>query len=62
MDEIYNHVLELVKECGVVLQDGIKDCGIVTCKGASHDLVTVYDEKIEAILIEGIKKKFPAHK
>lgn len=41
---------------------GKKDCGEVRNKGANHDLVTYYDGKIEKILIEGIKAKYPLHK
>lgn len=62
MDEIYDHVLALTKESGVVLLEGIKDCGAVEIKTNFTDLVTVYDGKIEEILVEGIKKKYPHHK
>ncbi|KAG5669002.1 hypothetical protein PVAND_016905 [Polypedilum vanderplanki] len=62
IDDCFEFVRDLVRKCGEVLLEGFKDCGEVTIKTADHDLVTFYDGKIEEILIEGIKEKYPDHK
>jgi myo-inositol-1(or 4)-monophosphatase len=61
LDELYEFVLDLVKKCGDIFIEGLEDCGEVKTKGADHDLVTYYDGKIEEILINGIKEKYPDH-
>jgi myo-inositol-1(or 4)-monophosphatase len=58
----YNHAKSLILKCGEVLKEGYKDCGKVMSKSTEWDLVTVYDQKIEKILIDGILEKFPDHK
>lgn len=60
--ECFEFVQDLVKKSGDVLNEGFKDCGEVTVKTAYYDLLTLYDGKIEEMLMEGIKKKFPEHK
>lgn len=62
LDECFEFVHLLALKCGELLLEGFKDCGEVRNKGANHDLVTYYDGKIEEILIEGIKEKYPQHK
>jgi len=62
LDDCFAFVDNLVRQCGDILLEGFKDCGYVTNKGADHDLVTLYDGKIENVLIDGIKEKYPDHK
>jgi myo-inositol-1(or 4)-monophosphatase len=62
LDEIFEFVKDLVIKSGEALKEGFLNTGIVRTKTARHDLVTVWDEKVEDILINGIKKKYPTHK
>lgn len=62
LDDCYEFVHKLVVECGKVLKEGFKNTGVVTTKGAAHELVTFWDGEIEKILINGIKEKYPEHK
>lgn len=56
----FDYVLPLVKESGKVLLEA-KDF-LVETKEEDYDLVTVYDRKIEEILIRKIKERYPEHK
>ncbi|KAL7015725.1 hypothetical protein ACKWTF_016630 [Chironomus riparius] len=62
LDECFEFVQNLIRQCGDIFLDGFKDCGKVENKGSHYDLVTVYDRKIENVLINGIKEKYPNHK
>jgi myo-inositol-1(or 4)-monophosphatase len=62
LDECFEFVNSLVVQCGETLKEGFKNTGVVTTKGAAHDLVTFWDNEIEKILIAGIKQKYPEHK
>lgn len=62
LDECYNFMHELILKCGDVLLEGFKNTGVVTTKGAAHDLVTFWDGEIEKILMNGIRAKYPDHK
>jgi fructose-1,6-bisphosphatase/inositol monophosphatase family enzyme len=61
LDECFEFVSNLVKECGEVLKEGFKNCGEITIKTAEHDIVTIYDKKIEDILMKRIAEKYPEH-
>lgn len=75
--EYYNFILPLVLQAGKVsvffyvrqiLTDSLKvmkeatDVAIEYKKDVIHDLVTVYDRKIEEVIIQNIKEKYPEHK
>lgn len=62
LDECFEFVCKLVQECGETFKEGFKNCGEVKNKGEDHDLVTIYDGKIEKILMDGIAEKYPVHK
>ncbi|XP_070507882.1 inositol monophosphatase 1-like [Chironomus tepperi] len=62
LNECFVFVENLVRQCGEILIYGFKDCGEVENKGSHYDLVTIYDRKIENVLINGIKEKYPKHK
>lgn len=62
LDECFAFVNELVLKCGDVLREGFINTGVVTTKGAAHDLVTFWDGEIEKILFAGIREKYPSHK
>nr|XP_023029614.1 inositol monophosphatase 1-like [Leptinotarsa decemlineata] len=60
IEEYFDFVLPLVKEAGKSLLTAA-DYEVET-KQEVYDLVTVYDRKIEDVLIKNIKKKWPQHK
>lgn len=62
IEECFIYVQGLAKECGILLNEGIKNCGEVTVKDHFYELLTLYDGKIEKILMDGILAKYPNHK
>ncbi|KAG5876506.1 hypothetical protein JTB14_008443 [Gonioctena quinquepunctata] len=60
IEEYFNFVLPLIKEAGAELLTA-KDYEVEQ-KTEIYDLVTVYDRKIEDVLIKQIKEKWPHHK
>ncbi|XP_011200461.2 uncharacterized protein LOC105224163 [Bactrocera dorsalis] len=59
----YNVALEVVMKCGPLLREGygVADADYKQ-KTATYDLVTVYDKKVEDILVEGLQTAFPESK
>ncbi|KAL6264733.1 hypothetical protein P5V15_004831 [Pogonomyrmex californicus] len=58
----YNFVLNLTVESGKVIHDAFQGSKKVETKAGDWDLVTQYDRKVEAILIDNLAKRFPTHK
>nr|CAH7719644.1 unnamed protein product [Callosobruchus chinensis] len=58
--EYFDYALQLVKEAGKVLLTA-KDYEVES-KSDVYDLVTVYDRKIEEVLVKKLKEKWPDHK
>jgi fructose-1,6-bisphosphatase/inositol monophosphatase family enzyme len=61
LTECFEFVQDLVHQCGPVLLEGFKDCGIVETKTNFRDVVTKYDREIEGILMAGIRGRYPGH-
>uniref|UniRef100_A0A2M4BW25 Inositol-1-monophosphatase n=1 Tax=Anopheles marajoara TaxID=58244 RepID=A0A2M4BW25_9DIPT len=56
-------VLELVKQCNDIVLEGYRTASKrVEVKGKHWDLVTEYDQRVEDVLIVGIRAHFPHHK
>uniref|UniRef100_A0A2M4BUZ7 Inositol-1-monophosphatase n=1 Tax=Anopheles marajoara TaxID=58244 RepID=A0A2M4BUZ7_9DIPT len=56
-------VLELVKQCNDIVLEGYRTASKrVEVKGKHWDLVTEYDQRVEDVLIAGIRAHFPHHK
>ncbi|GAB0086934.1 Inositol monophosphatase [Sergentomyia squamirostris] len=62
LQECFNYVLDLVKKGGEVIVEGFTKTKLVKTKEFAADLVTEYDQKVEDIIIEGIRVKYPNHK
>lgn len=61
VQDYYNFVLPLVKECGnLFLEARNEDMEVVN--KSTHDLVTKYDRQIEETLVKKISTKYPNHK
>ncbi|MFD1362424.1 inositol monophosphatase family protein [Lentibacillus salinarum] len=60
--EFLNTSLNIVRESGEMLIDGIKSSFNVDRKESKFDLVTEWDKKIESFITEKIQDAFPNHK
>lgn len=56
-----NKVIEIAKEAGEIAREGFRSNFNVEFKTNSSDLVTEYDKKSEAAIINFINKEFPGH-
>ncbi|XP_030758150.1 inositol monophosphatase 2-like [Sitophilus oryzae] len=59
--EYYDYVLPLIVDAGKALSK-VEDIEVEFKDSQVWDLVTIYDRKIEEILIDKIKEKYPTHK
>ncbi|KRZ43482.1 Inositol monophosphatase ttx-7 [Trichinella pseudospiralis] len=61
--EAYRVVLRLVQESGNLIRDAFRRAGAVNVmtKTSDVDLVTDVDQKVEQVLVDGIRSKFPDH-
>ncbi|XP_012236057.1 inositol monophosphatase 1-like [Linepithema humile] len=62
LDYCYDFVLNLTILSGKVIRDAFQGSKKIETKAGDWDLVTQYDRKIEAILIDNLAKRFPTHK
>ncbi|XP_020294748.1 inositol monophosphatase 1-like [Pseudomyrmex gracilis] len=62
LDCCYDFALDLIKESGKVIRDAFQGSKKIETKAGDWDLVTQYDKKVEAILIDNLAKQFPTHK
>lgn len=63
IQEAFDLALDLTKQCGPIVRDGFRNASkSVANKGRHWDLVTEYDRRVEAVLIEGLRKRFPDHR
>ncbi|MCX7876885.1 MAG: inositol monophosphatase [Melioribacteraceae bacterium] len=54
-------IIDITKQAGEILKDGFKKNFEIEFKTNSSNLVTEYDKKSEALIIDFIKKEFPDH-
>ncbi|XP_001650092.2 inositol monophosphatase 2 [Aedes aegypti] len=63
IQEAFDLALALTKQCGPIVLEGFRNSAKdVASKGRHWDLVTEYDRRVEDVLIEGLKKRFPDHR
>lgn len=62
LDECFDYVYKLTLECGKIVKEGASKAKTIETKAHRHDYVTEYDKKVEEILINGIRAKYPKHK
>uniref|UniRef100_A0A182NDH3 Inositol-1-monophosphatase n=1 Tax=Anopheles dirus TaxID=7168 RepID=A0A182NDH3_9DIPT len=59
----YDTAVGVVKQCNVLVQEGFRTATKrVEVKGKHWDLVTEYDQRVEDVLIAGLRERFPHHK
>ncbi|CAL9689476.1 unnamed protein product [Knipowitschia caucasica] len=59
-----DHAVAVARESGKVIQDSLQDqaqTGVQT-KSSSVDLVTETDQRVEQLIIQSVKSKFPTHR
>uniref|UniRef100_A0A182IXE8 Inositol-1-monophosphatase n=1 Tax=Anopheles atroparvus TaxID=41427 RepID=A0A182IXE8_ANOAO len=63
LKEAFDLAVELVKQCNEIVLEGYRTASKrVDVKGKHWDLVTEYDQRVEEVLIAGIRARFPHHK
>ncbi|XP_034945787.1 inositol monophosphatase 2-like [Chelonus insularis] len=62
LDHCYDFVMKLTIESAKIIREAIQGKKTIETKAGDWDLVTQYDKKVEAVLIAGLAKEFPAHK
>ncbi|XP_067109297.1 inositol monophosphatase 1 [Osmerus mordax] len=56
-----DHAVALARKAGSMVRDAVQNEMTITCKSSSVDLVTKTDQKVEKLIIESVKEKFPKH-
>uniref|UniRef100_A0A1B0CNZ5 Inositol-1-monophosphatase n=2 Tax=Lutzomyia longipalpis TaxID=7200 RepID=A0A1B0CNZ5_LUTLO len=62
LQECFNYVVNLVQKGGSIVEEGFTKTKEVKIKAFAADLVTEYDKRVEDLIIEGIREKYPNHK
>ncbi|XP_053670669.1 inositol monophosphatase 2-like [Anopheles nili] len=61
--DAFDAAVALVKQCSEIIVDGYRTASMrVEVKGKHWDLVTEYDQRVEDVLITGLRKRFPHHR
>ena len=61
MNTLLQTAIDAAQKAGKVLKEGFRTDYTISSKSQIHDLVTEYDHKSEAIIIETIRSSFPDH-
>ena len=61
MNTVLQTAIDAAQKAGKVLKEGFGTDFTISSKSQIHDLVTEYDHKSEAIIIETIRSSFPDH-
>ncbi|XP_062336704.1 inositol monophosphatase 1 isoform X1 [Osmerus eperlanus] len=56
-----DHAVALARKAGSMVRDAVQNEMTITCKSSSVDLVTKTDQKVEKLIVESVKEKFPKH-
>ncbi|XP_068998299.1 inositol monophosphatase 1 [Embiotoca jacksoni] len=57
-----DHAVAIARKAGEVVREALVDERKVMTKSSSVDLVTQTDQKVEQLIIQSVKEKFPTHK
>ncbi|XP_074505878.1 inositol monophosphatase 1-like isoform X2 [Sebastes fasciatus] len=57
-----DHAVNAARRAGQVIRDALQDDRKVMTKSSSVDLVTQTDQKVEQLIIQSVKEKFPTHR
>lgn len=59
--EAMDHAVVVARKAGVVIRDALQNEVKIMTKSSSVDLVTKTDQRVERIIIDSVKEKFPTH-
>ncbi|XP_076146526.1 inositol monophosphatase 1-like isoform X2 [Alosa pseudoharengus] len=59
--ESMDHAVVVARKAGAVIRDALQNEVKIMTKSSSVDLVTKTDQRVEKIIIESVKEKFPTH-
>ncbi|XP_076838346.1 inositol monophosphatase 1 [Brachyhypopomus gauderio] len=59
--EAMDHAVGVAKKAGEIVRDALQNEMNIMCKSSSVDLVTKTDQKVEQLIIDSVKEKFPTH-
>ncbi|KAL2085994.1 hypothetical protein ACEWY4_019314 [Coilia grayii] len=59
--ESMDHAIAVARKAGAVIRDALQNEVKIMTKSCSVDLVTKTDQRVEKIIIESVKEKFPTH-
>ncbi|XP_052320274.1 uncharacterized protein LOC118394366 [Oncorhynchus keta] len=57
-----DHAVALARKAGSLVRDAVQNDMKVMLKSSSVDLVTKTDQKVEQLIIDSVKEKFPTHR
>uniref|UniRef100_A0A3Q0QZT7 inositol-phosphate phosphatase n=1 Tax=Amphilophus citrinellus TaxID=61819 RepID=A0A3Q0QZT7_AMPCI len=57
-----DHAVAIARKAGEVVRDALRGDRMVTTKSSAVDLVTQTDQKVEQLIIQSVKEKFPTHR
>ncbi|XP_078101011.1 inositol monophosphatase 1-like, partial [Sander vitreus] len=57
-----DHAVALARRAGEVVREALQHDRKVMTKSCSVDLVTQTDQKVETLIIQSVKEKFPTHR
>lgn len=57
-----DHAVAIARRAGEVVREALLDDRTVMTKSSSVDLVTQTDQKVEQLIIQSVKEKFPTHR
>ncbi|KAJ8418768.1 hypothetical protein AAFF_G00002670 [Aldrovandia affinis] len=56
-----DHAVTVAKKAGAVIRHALQNEVKIMCKSSSVDLVTQTDQKVEKLIINAVKEKYPTH-
>ncbi|XP_031440135.1 inositol monophosphatase 1-like [Clupea harengus] len=59
--ESMDHAIVVARKAGAVIRDALQNEVKIMTKSSSVDLVTKTDQRVERIIIDSVKEKFPKH-
>ncbi|XP_062259954.1 inositol monophosphatase 1-like isoform X2 [Platichthys flesus] len=57
-----DHAVAIARKSGEVVREALRDDRKVMTKSSSIDLVTKTDQKVEHLIIQSVREKFPSHR
>ncbi|XP_013888179.1 inositol monophosphatase 1 [Austrofundulus limnaeus] len=62
LQSIMDHAVAVARKAGEVVREALSDDRKVMMKSSAVDLVTQTDQKVEQLIIQSVKEKFPSHR